>query len=115
MFDQPKSRSLVYGTNTELLGMYSELVDDSTFIVRTRRTLNGEKILVDIAEISQNGSFQNETLNQARQAARHFGAASVDASILYYGLASDRKVSHGDGTVSLVKVRRSAFAFAGVA
>ena len=110
--------SLVYGTNTKLLGTYSELVDDSTFLVRTRRTLKGEKLLVDVTEIYPEHSDKiwrgGIDADQARQAARHFGASNTDFSILYYGIISDRKVTRSDGTVSLVKIRRSAFAFQGV-
>lgn len=107
---------MAYGTNTELLGMYSELIDDSTFIVRTRRTLKGEKLLVDVTEISHDGLVSRPGTDtfQARQAARLFGAENTDFSILYCSMPTDRKITHGDGTVSLVKVRRSSFAFQGV-
>lgn len=110
--------SMVYGTNTEYLGSFSTLINNSTFIVRTRKTKNGAKLFVDVTEICHGpGPMVSNYLmaiKQARQAARHYGARSVDFSNLFAGLLSDVKVHHGNGNVSLVHVARSAFAFSAV-
>jgi hypothetical protein len=104
--------SIVYGTNTELLGTYSELWDfNKSYIVRTRRTLNGEKLLVDVTEI-----FSHETpshiyaIKLARNAARRFGAESMDYGVLM-PLRSTRKVSDATGTLHMVNIVRQTFVF----
>jgi hypothetical protein len=117
MFER-KEPVRVNGTHTFLLGTYSELVDDSSFVVRSRRTTNGEKILVDVTEISppDNLSYSvghHNAENQARQAARFFGAGSTDFSIIRQ-FDEHVKVSDGLGHQYLMLVRRSCYAFPGV-
>ena len=110
--------AMVYGTNTEYLGSYSELVNGSTFIVRTRKTKNGEKLLIDVTEVCHGPGVMVTNhlmvIKQARQAARRYGAASMDYSTLYAALMNDVKVAHGNGRVSLTHICRSAFAFSAV-
>lgn len=104
--------SLVYGTNTELLGTWSEMWDfNKSFVVRTRRTLNGEKLLIDITEV-----FHHETpghlhaVKLARKAARRFGASSMDYGVLH-PLRSVAKVSDATGTLHTVNVVRQTYIF----
>lgn len=103
--------SMVYGTNTELLGMYSEMIGDSTFVVRTRKTKNGEKLLVDVTEItSKEFRLTNQRRIQARQAARHYGAASIDYGMLAPWVSS-RKLSDASGTIHSVTMCHTTFVF----
>ena len=104
--------SMVFGTNTELLGTYSEMNEfGSSFIVRTRKTLNGEKLLIDITE-----AFCHKTSNfmyavkLARNAARRFGATSPDFATLT-SLHGERKVSDASGTLHPVNIARTTFVF----
>lgn len=104
--------SLVYGTNTELLGTYSEMNEfGSSFVVRTRRTLNGRKLLIDITE-----AFHCQTSNHfhavklARSAARRFGAVSADFGLLA-SWRDSRKVSDATGRFHTVNLRRTTFVF----
>lgn len=104
--------SMVYGTNTELLGTYSEMWEfNKSFIVRTRRTLNGEKLLIDITEV-----FHHETpghlyaVKLARDAARRFGAVSMDYGVLH-PMRSVQKVSDASGTLHTVNIVRQTYVF----
>lgn len=104
--------SLVYGTNTELLGTYSEMWEfNNTFIVRTRRTLNHEKLLIDITElhhhVTPNPIYATKL---ARNAARRFSATSMDFGLLAT-LHSSRKVSDGSGMLHTVNVTRQTYVF----
>lgn len=104
--------SMVFGTNTELLGTYSEL-NGSSFIVRTRRTLNKEKLLIDITELYHDKTERPSPMylvKLARSTARRFGAESVDYAALGL-LFSTRKVSDASGTLHPVNVIRQTFVF----
>lgn len=106
---------MVYGTNTELLGTWSDMNEfGSSFIVRTRRTNNGEKLLVDITEafshLTANFFYQQKL---ACRAARRYGATSTDHSVLG-GHTHSKKVSDASGTMHTVNVTRYTFVFSAV-
>lgn len=103
--------SIVYGTNTEYLGKYSELVGDSTFIARTRKTLNGEKLLVDVSELYPNMPVRADIpVDIARDAARHYGARTVDYSRLHTWFTT-RKVSDISGIMHNITIAHTTFVF----
>ncbi len=105
-------KCLVFGTNTELLGVHSEMIGENAFIVRTRRTQNYEKLLVDITEIAPKQFMVPAThRTQARQAARHFNAVSMEFSEILNGLYGERKISSADGSQSPLYIKRSCYVF----
>ena len=104
----------VFGTNSKFITLQSEWIEDAQVLIRVREIGNRAKFLVDITEISGSRMPHRRTaLKVAREVARRHGASSVDASELC-NFRTDRKISMADGSESLLKIRRSTFAFAGV-
>jgi hypothetical protein len=99
----------------ELLGLHSEWAnDDSQMRLHTRRVGSSTTIIVDVTELS-NGRMakKDHAKGLAMVEARKVGAASVDA-VLLCDYRADRKVMKIDGTIHLVKIRVTSFAFQGV-
>lgn len=105
---------LMSAPNTVQLGITSEWAGDEQLVIRSRKTKDGSKILIDVTEATHTELASNSVATRvARRSARRFGAASMDYSRLF-PLMFNKKVYHGDGSQSVVKIRRTTFVFAGV-
>ena len=98
---------------SKLISLHSEWIGESQMRIRVRYIGKARKLLVDVWEFcdSRHRTSMTRARTVARAAARLNGAQSMDMSLLL-DFETNRKATRFDGTVALVRIRQTSFAFA---
>jgi hypothetical protein len=98
---------------SKLISLHSEWIGESQMRIRVRYIGKARKLLVDVWELcdARHRTSMTRARTVARAAARLNGAQSMDMSLLL-DFETNRKATRFDGTVALVRIRQTSFAFA---
>ena len=98
---------------SKLISLHSEWIGESQMRIRVRYIGKDRKLLVDVWELcdARHRTSMTRARTVARAAARLNGAQSMDMSLLL-DFETNRKATRFDGTVALVRIRQTSFAFA---
>lgn len=96
-----------------LISEGSEFDGDSYFAIKVRYHGNRSKIMVDVLEVTGHRTSMARARKLACNHAMGAGIVSMDYSLIS-DFRFDRKATNLDGSKTVVHIRRTCFAFAGV-
>jgi hypothetical protein len=100
---------------SETIAMFSKWVGDSQVRVRVRKIGDGEKIIVDLQELSPSPiELTRQVLNKiAINAVIHRGVSSTDYTLIHH-YSTERKAMRIDGSWTVTNITEKSYVFNGV-